>query len=489
MNKSQQADQANFLLLAETAQCLVMILRQDGAFAYVNSFAECAIGYSASELLGRNCLDILTTEDGGEPVETLIASGFRGGKESLDNTEPKWLVALRCRNGCHCELTWNTTLLDDFEGGPGLLMVAPNPADREADAEDLQSQAACLRAVLDTAVDGIITIDEAGIVQSANAAVVDIFGFPTDELIGQNVSVLMPAPYRNEHDRYMKNYLKSGEKKIIGIGREVRGLRKDGTTFPCYLSVSEVPLPGRCLFTGIARDITRPKRAEERALQAERLAAIGQTVAGLAHESRNAFQRSQACLEMLSLELEGRPDELQLVGRTQRALDHLHKLYEEVRDYAAPIILDRHVCDLSHLWRDAWSHLDIARGDREFDLEESIEVADTSCEVDWFAIGQVFRNIFENAITACDDPGIVKVACRSCTFNGESALQISIRDNGPGIADDIRDEVFQAFFTTRTKGTGLGMAIARRILEAHGGAIRVGDHGSGAEFILVLPRS
>jgi hypothetical protein len=239
----------------------------------------------------------------------------------------------------------------------------------------------------------------------------------------------------------------------------------------------------------VGQDITDRKVAEERVLQNERLAAIGQTVTGLAHESRNAFQRSQACLELLSLELEGRPEELELVSRIQRALEHLHRLYEEVRDYAAPIKLDRQLCDLAHLWRDAWSHLEVNRTGKQIKLHESVECVDLESHIDWFALGQVFRNIFENAIAACSEPGDIWINCSDASLGEQPAISISIRDNGAGIPCDARGRVFDAFFTTKTKGTGLGMAIARRIVEAHGGVIELGHQEEGAEFVIVLPRS
>lgn len=245
---------------------------------------------------------------------------------------------------------------------------------------------------------------------------------------------------------------------------------------------------GQPAVLAIGQDITVRKMAEERALQAERLAAIGQTVTGLAHESRNAFQRSQACLELLALELEGQPGQLELVQRIQRALDHLHRLYEEVRDYAAPIKLEKQSCDLAHLWRDAWSHLELNRKGKELKLTEEIGNTVMICNVDWFAMGQVFRNIFENAIAACPDPGEITLHCRPAKFDGKAAIEIAVRDNGPGLSPEARERVFDAFFTTKTKGTGLGMAIAKRLVEAHGGTIVVGNSSGGAQFIITLPR-
>lgn len=245
---------------------------------------------------------------------------------------------------------------------------------------------------------------------------------------------------------------------------------------------------GSTAVLAIGQDVTDQKLAVERALQSERLAAIGQTVAGLAHESRNAFQRSQACLELLELELAGRADELELVARIQRALNHLHRLYNEVRDYAAPIKLDYQMCDLAHVWRDAWAQLEVDRKGKNVQLQETINGIDLNCVVDWFTIGQVFRNILENAIAACPDPGQVEIRCQQHSSAGQDWVEIAIQDNGPGIEPDARAKVFDAFFTTRNKGTGLGMAITSRIIEAHGGSIRLGSAGGGAEFVISLPR-
>lgn len=240
----------------------------------------------------------------------------------------------------------------------------------------------------------------------------------------------------------------------------------------------------------IVRDVTEHKRAERRLLQTERLAAIGQMVAGLAHESRNAFQRSQASLEMLAMEVEDMPEALELVERIQRAQDHLHHLYEEVRSYAAPIQLVREKCDLQQIWRATWAHLEVVRREKKIQIRQQSEPVDLTCAADPHALEQLFRNILENAIVACSDPGEILVSFRETRIDRRPAIEVAVRDNGPGIEPDVRAQVFEPFFTTKTKGTGLGMAIAKRIVEAHGGYIFIADDvASGAEIRFGLPRS
>jgi signal transduction histidine kinase len=232
----------------------------------------------------------------------------------------------------------------------------------------------------------------------------------------------------------------------------------------------------------------RLKEAQRRALQAERLAAIGQMVTGLAHESRNALQRSQACLEMLAFRLEDRPESLQLVAGVQAAHDDLQRLYEEVRCYAAPLIVERRECQLREVLLDAWGQLEGTRRGRDARLVEGAE-APTRCRVDAPRMVQVFRNLLDNSLAACHDPVVVSVEWSGADLGGLSAIRVAVRDNGPGFSPEQRLHLFEPFYTTKTQGTGLGLAIARRIVEAHGGSIAVGPgDGRGAEVVIILPR-
>lgn len=235
------------------------------------------------------------------------------------------------------------------------------------------------------------------------------------------------------------------------------------------------------------RDKEELREAHERLLQSERLAAIGQMMTGLAHESRNALQRSQACLEMLKLEVKDQPVVLDLLSRMQNAQDHLHQLYEEVRDYAAPIRLKRDSHDLQGILHETWDHLSTQRDGRDVRLEFHTADAHHVGYVDKFAIEQVYRNVLENSLSACSDPVRIRVSFRTTKLDGRPAFEISLADNGPGLSPDARHKIFEPFFTTKTKGTGLGMAIVRRIVEAHGGRIAVGRTCPGAEILITLP--
>lgn len=344
-----------------------------------------------------------------------------------------------------------------------------------------------LEAILASAVDAIVTINDAGLIESVNPATETMFGFSPDEVIGQNVTILMPSPFREEHDRYISDYLKTGQRKIIGIGREVAGRKKDGTVFPIHLAVSELILNGRRIFTGMVRDISDVKNVEAKLVQNERLAAIGQMMAGLAHESRNAFQRSHACLTNLAFDVREMPESLDLVHKVQHALDHLNALLDEVRDYAAPIVLEKSATRLELLVRDTWEQL-VTANPESAAIDFGIEVDSRFPEelkIDRVRFGQVIWNVLENARSACDGrQGMVRVRLY---INDQLLPCVEIHDNGSGIRADSRDHIFDPFFTTKTRGTGLGLAICKRIISAHDGQVLLGESLlGGASFLIRL---
>jgi signal transduction histidine kinase len=229
------------------------------------------------------------------------------------------------------------------------------------------------------------------------------------------------------------------------------------------------------------------KQAEQKAQQAQRLAIIGQMMTGLAHESRNALQRSLACLEMLELEVGEKPEALDLVRRVRAAQQQLHHLLEEVRNYAAPLQLERVSCSLRDVWHEAWEQIQPQRKGRDAALVELIQ-HDARCQIDRFRMGQVFRNLFENSLAACRDPVRIQIDCSIIDDSVRSGARILVRDNGPGLTPEQRRRIFEPFYTTKAKGTGLGMAIAQRIVETHGGTIAAEEAGPGAAISIVLPQ-
>ena len=363
--------------------------------------------------------------------------------------------------------------------------------------QDLERRVTELQTLLEVIPVGIaIALDPACRAIRVNRALARLLRVPPDG----NASLSAPAPERPAFKAWRDGRELAPEElpmqRAASQGVEVRDLEldivhPDGETVTCLSYTA--PLfdeHGRTRgAVGAFLDITERKRSQERAVQTERLAAIGQMVAGLAHESGNALARSQACLEMLALEVQDRPDALDLVARVQKAQDHLQQLYDEVRGYAAPLKLEREPWNLAGIWRQAWANLALKREGRQAGLREETGGLDLACAVDHFRLEQVFRNVFENALAACPDPVQIDVSCGRAVLGGRPAVRVAVRDNGPGLNAEQRQRIFEPFFTTKTKGTGLGMAIAKRIVEAHGGQIAVGpSSGRGAEILITLPR-
>ncbi|TWU44413.1 Sporulation kinase E [Novipirellula aureliae] len=241
---------------------------------------------------------------------------------------------------------------------------------------------------------------------------------------------------------------------------------------------------------GYISDVTELREARERIIQSERLAAVGQMISAIAHESRNALQRIQVGLDMLGFEIEVDSESRADLDRIARAKGDLLRLFEGLRNYAAPMQLDSSPEELSAVWRKAWANLQPSRDNHPAQLIEEPHSIELTCWLDAFRIEQVFRNLFENSLAACNDPVRIGISCTAAELNGTPAVCVSVRDNGPGLTEEQRARIFEAFFTTKSKGTGLGMAIANRIVEAHQGTIAVGDaKDGGAEFLITLPRT
>jgi len=316
----------------------------------------------------------------------------------------------------------------------------------------------------------------------------NLTGFRASEVVGKDLlRIFIDDPVVREAVIRARERVLAGLPSI-GVEHPIRS--KDGTqrhliwNRQCLLDYAGGPA-----VLAVGQDVTSLLEAQQKTLQAERLAAIGQMMTGLAHESGNALARSQACLEMLALEVRDRPEALDLISRIQKAQDHLQQLYEEVRSYAAPFKLEREGWDVALIWRQAWENLAVRRQGRDARVHEECDALDRKCLIDPFRMEQVFRNILENSLFACRDPVRIAIRCHDADLGWRPALRIAVRDNGPGLNSEQARRIFEPFYTTKTKGTGLGMAIAKRIVEAHAGSIAAGHGGHpGAEIIITLPR-
>lgn len=355
------------------------------------------------------------------------------------------------------------------------------------------------RTVIETAVDGIIVIDERGKMLLVNYAAERLFGYTPDEVLGHNVSMLMPEPYRSQHDGYIERYLAEGGARIIGIGREVPALRKDGSTFPMYLSVGEGWLGPMRIFLGIIHDLTerRARESEVHQLQNElqhalRLTAMGQLTSALAHELNqpltavmNYMNAARRGLQSSADPAAGRALELldKAVAQTGRAGQIIRRLREFIEKKEP----DRRLEDLNTSVEEAVALGLVGAADNDVEIETSLEPGLPQILFDRIQIQQVVVNLLRNGVEALAADGTRKIAITTTRTSG-GFVEIAVCDSGPGIAPDVEARLFQPFATTKTRGLGMGLSICKGIVEAHGGRIWVAPNpGGGTQFRFRLP--
>jgi PAS domain S-box-containing protein len=370
-----------------------------------------------------------------------------------------------------------------------------------------EAQAAKLRGILESAVIAIITIDERGLIETVNPATERLFGYSASELVGHNVKMLMPEPYRAEHDGYINSYLRTGTKKIIGVGREVSGRRKDGTTFPIHLAVSEFAVRDRRYFTGMIQDLSDRKHVEEalreserRLAQAQKNEAVGQLTGGIAHDFNNLLLVITGNLELLEGRLDG--EEVRaLLKEAQEAAGLGARLTDQLLTFARRRQPDPEVVRMNDLVVGTMDMLRRTLGEH-ISLSTALAPDLWETRADPGQFQSAIVNLAVNARDAMPRGGKLVVETRNVTVDASHLgidpdlevghyVQLSVSDTGTGMPPAVRDRVFEPFFTTKEKGrgTGLGLAMVYGFVRQSGGHASVcSELGHGTTVDLYLPR-
>jgi two-component system sensor kinase FixL len=355
-----------------------------------------------------------------------------------------------------------------------------------------------LESILATVPDAMIVIDERGAIQSFSSAAERLFGYTASEVLGKNVKLMMPSPYRENHDEYVARYLHTGEKRIIGIGRVVVGERKDGSTFPMELAVGEMRSNNMRFFTGFIRDLSERQKTEARLqeLQSElvhisRLTAMGEMASALAHELNQPLSAIANYMKGSRRLLEGRADEQS--GMVRDAMDkaaeqslRAGQIIRRLRDFVARGESERRVESIKKLVEEASALALVGAKDQGvrvlFRLDPKVDLV----LADKVQIQQVILNLMRNAIDAMEESPRRELVL-SIAPTGSGMVDISVADTGSGIAEDIMPQLFQPFITSKRHGMGVGLSISRTIVEGHGGRIWAEPNpGGGTVFRFTL---
>jgi PAS domain S-box-containing protein len=347
---------------------------------------------------------------------------------------------------------------------------------------ELGASEARWRAVVDSAVDGIIVIDAHGRVEAFNRAAERLFGYTAQDVVGHNVDMLMPSPYHEEHDTYLARYLATGRAKIIGVGREVQGRRKDGTTFPLHLSVGEMTIQGERKFTGILHDLTGRVQLEGQLREQAALAKLGEMAAVIAHEVKNPLAGIRGAIQVFGGHMTREGTNTRILDEIVARIDALDQMMKDLLLFARPPKLKRAPTDLVRLVKTTASLLGEDPALHEVEVE--VEGAAPAIAVDAELLGIVFQNLLINSAHAMQGKGRIRVAVDTI----DKDCQIAFIDGGPGIAADIREKIFTPFFTTKSRGSGLGLPTAKRLIEAHNGRIAIDcPLAGGTRVVIRLP--
>ena len=351
-----------------------------------------------------------------------------------------------------------------------------------------------LQSILDTVPEAMIVIDECGLITLFSSAAERLFGYSPQEAIGQNVKILMPAPYHDDHDVYIERYLRTGERRIIGTGRVVVGQRKDGSTFPLELAVGEMRSSTARFFTGFIRDITERQEAEARLqeLQSEivhisRLTALGEMASALAHELNQPLSAIANYMKGSRRLLAARTDDqsrmiIEAMDKAAAQSLRAGEIIRRLRDFVARGETERRIESLNKLIEEASALALVGTRDRGVWVTYAFDPAVDLVLVDKVQIQQVVLNLVRNAIEAMEGSPRRELTIAT-EREREGMAAVKVADTGSGIAPEIASQLFQPFVTSKPHGLGVGLSISRTIVESHGGLISVGPNpGGGTTF-------
>ncbi|WP_210485320.1 PAS domain S-box protein [Microvirga antarctica] len=457
--EAQRASEARLRTVLEAIPIGAVLTDAGGRIVEVNRAYLDLIGRTKAEVLsGQVGLDEVTAPESIASDQRAVAEARASGVSAL--YEKDFL-----RNGQRVPALAACATHD----GISFAAFALDLTERKAAEAALQEREARLRSIVDTAPEALITIGERGVIESFSRSAEILFGYAAEEVVGQNVSMLMPAPYRQEHDGYLEHYRRTGERRIIGIGRVVSAQRKDGSVFPMELAVGEVQTGGRRLFTGFIRDLTATRKIEQELRQAQKMEAIGQLTGGVAHDFNNLLTVILGNLEMLEA---GLTDERQmaLVREARETAENGAQLTERLLAFGRrqplqprPTNIGQLLGEMTPLLRRTLGEAIAVRGKSDNDLWTVL--------VDPSQLQNALLNLAINARDAMPDGGRLILTAENTELEADYVrfypevragryVMVAVTDTGSGMSRDVQERAFEPFFTTKDVGAGSGLGLA-----------------------------
>jgi two-component system sensor kinase FixL len=473
--RALHASEGRWRAILDSAVDAMIVIDDRGRIEAFNPAAERLFGHRESEVLGQNVAMLMPAPYRDEHdgyIARYLATGVRRiigiGRE---------VTGLR-RDGTTFPLHLSVGEMS-IGGERKFTGILHDLSERVRLEERLRTSEARWRSIVESAVDGIVVIDTRGRIEAFNPAAERLFGYAEAEVLGRNVNVLMPEPYHSEHDGYLARYLATGIPRIIGVGREATGRRRDGSTFPLRLSVGEVSFGGERRFTGILHDLSERVRLEEQLREQAAMARLGEMAAVVAHEVRNPLAGVRGAIQVIGGRLPADSRDAAVIKEVVARIDSLNEMMNDLLLFARPPKPRPAPVDVKSL---VAATADILKEDPALNgVRVDVEGMVPRILADGGLLRVVFLNLLVNGAHAMEGRGRIRVSLSS---SGGSCL-IAFSDHGPGIPPEIREKIFTPFFTTKAKGTGLGLPTAKRFVEAHLGSITIDCPPAGGTTVSV----
>ena len=460
--------------ILSTAVDGIIVIDERGRIESFNRGAERLFGHARDAVIGRN-ISVLMPPPDRQQHDGYLANYLQTGEGSIigvgrqvtglrqdGTTFPLYLSVGEMTVGGVRKFTG---MLHDLTA-----RVAAEARQRASDAR--------WHAVAESAVDGMVVIDARGRIEAFNPAAERLFGYAERDVVGQNVNVLMPSPYKEQHDGYLARYLATGEKQIIGLGREVIGRHRDGSTFPVHLSVGEMSVQGDRRFVGILHDLTARTAVEQQLREQTALARLGEMAAVVAHEVKNPLAGIRGAIQIIGGRLPAGTD-ASIVTEILGRIDALSEMMTSLLLFARPPAPRVGLVDVNALV--AVTAELLSKDQTLRDLEVHVEGYAPAVTADPSLLQIVFHNLLVNGAHAMHGHGHIRVSIEQA----DSMCRVIFADSGPGIPVEVREKIFTPFFTTKARGSGLGLPTSKRLIEAHHGRLLVDCPPDGGTRVTV----
>jgi two-component system sensor kinase FixL len=480
----------------DTAVDGIVIIDPMGCVQVFNRGCEKLFGYSAADVVGHNVKMLMPP-----PYQT----EHDGYLEHYHGTGERRIIGIgrdvqgRRADGSVFPMYLSVGEITQDDGERLFVGIIRDTTEQHEAEEALREQAERLRSILETVPDAIIVIDESGLIESFSPAAERLFGWLPADVIGRNISILMPSPYREQHDGYLNRYRRTGERRIIGIGRVVVGQRRDGSTFPMELAVGEMKRPSGRFFTGFVRDLTERQDTDRRLqelhtelLHVARLSDMGQMASALAHELNQPLTAvinwTQAARRLLNNQAGDPPPKvLEFMNNAIEQADRAGQIIRRLRDFIELGETERQIEDVNRVIEEATALALVGAKETGVRVTFNFSAGLPQVLIDKVQVQQVVINLVRNAIEAMAAMPRRELVIMTTTPS-RSMVEVSVIDTGPGLPPEVAAKLFQPFVTTKQKGMGLGLSISRSIIDNLGGRLRALQNPQGGMiFIFSLP--